>query len=165
MLSKRTYSAPNQTIEVAKMSKSEPERERQSADACRGAIRESGLRATPARIAVLQLLRRAERPLSHADVCDLLDESMWNRTTVWRNLSDLEGAGLVRRTELGDRVWRFEESASSGEHDAAAHPHFICTRCGDVECLPDEAMELHLPRSLQGHQVEVQVRGVCGNCG
>lgn len=141
-----------------------PVRERQSADACRAAIRETGLRATPARIAVLQVLRSTDRPLSHADVCDVLDESMWNRTTVWRNLSDLENAGLVRRTELGDRVWRFEEAAAGHGHDGATHPHFICTRCGDVECLPRTSMELHLPNSLQTRAVEVQVRGVCGNC-
>lgn len=137
-------------------------------ESCRRSIRDAGLRVTPARVAVLKAVREAERPLSHADICDILTEDVWNRTTVWRNLSDLETAGLVRRTELGDRLWRFEEAGAGSDHGAEVHPHFICTSCGEVSCLPDDAMELHLtpslPRSVKTKNVEIQVRGVCDKC-
>lgn len=139
------------------------------AEACRSAIRAVGLRVTPARVAVLGAIRAATRPLSHADLCEILDEAVWNRTTVWRNLTDLENAGLVRRAELGDRVWRFEERAPSSSGDAHVHPHFICTSCGEVQCLPEHVMTigapaLNLPRALQQRDVEIQVRGVCDKC-
>lgn len=137
-------------------------------DACREALRAVNLRVTPARVAVLQLIREADRPLSHADICELLSGDVWNRTTVWRNLSDLEGAGLVRRTELGDRLWRFEGASQSGAHALEAHPHFLCTSCGEVSCLPDELLKiptsLVVPRSVRERQIEVQVRGVCDKC-
>ena len=143
-------------------------------EACRDRIRASGLRATPSRIAVLQVLQDAARPLSHADVADALDGSAWNRSTLWRNLTDLEEAGLVRRTELGDRVWRFEERGRGSDVATHAHPHFICTHCGTVSCLPDEVVVLpsavasavapSLPRSLRRRRVEVQIRGLCDTC-
>lgn len=138
------------------------------AEACRAALRDAGLRVTPARAAVLRVIRSADRPLSHADICELLAEDVWNRTTVWRNLSDLEGAGLVRRTELGDRLWRFEENTAASHDDGGVHPHFICTSCGDVSCLPDAMVRIPdgmvLPRSIRERAVEIQVRGVCDKC-
>lgn len=137
-------------------------------ESLRSALRDAGLRVTPARVAVLRVIREADRPLSHADICDVLSDDVWNRTTVWRNLSDLEGAGLVRRTELGDRLWRFEEASDGGHDSAEAHPHFICTSCGEVSCLPDELLRIPaavgLPRALRDREVEIQVRGVCDKC-
>jgi len=41
-------------------------------DAIRTAVRASGLRATPSRIAVLELLRASDTPLSHGEVVALL---------------------------------------------------------------------------------------------
>src|SRR5699024_513534 len=135
------------------------------AASCRAALRAVGLRATPARVAVLRLIRSEGRPLSHADVCEALGEDRWNRSTLWRNLCDLETAGLVHRKALGDRLFRFERADAEAPHDAHAHPHFICISCGDVACLPEEMLKFsqprNLPRSLRQGEAEVQVRGVC----
>lgn len=135
---------------------------------CSEALRDAGLRATPARAAVLQLIRQVERPLSHADVCEALGDVQWNRSTLWRNLCDLESAGLVQRKALGDRLYRFEQVEDEDAHPAQAHPHFICVSCGDVSCLPEEMLLLSkprsLPRSVRAGQAEVQVRGVCDKC-
>ena len=130
------------------------------------ALRAAGLRATASRISVLRELRRASRPMSHAEVVELLDGEPWDRATLYRNLVDLAHAGLAQKVELGDRVWRFH-SGQAAQHDAAIHPHFICTECGDVRCLPDVSVNIPrrgVPRSLKGHSVEVQLRGVCDTC-
>lgn len=138
------------------------------AAACRKAIRDAGLRATPARVAVLQLIRKQARPLSHADVCEALEETQWNRSTLWRNLCDLETAGLVQRKSLGDRLFRFEHVDEDGDDAAHAHPHFICVSCGDVACLPHAevitAQRTSLPRAMRKGHAEVEVRGVCDKC-
>jgi Fur family ferric uptake transcriptional regulator len=137
---------------------------RQSLDELRSAVRGKGLRATPSRLAVLELLRSSDTPMSHGDVADRLASQTWDRATIYRNLTDLAEAGLVRRTDVGDHVWRFE--AVSGEHAVAAHPHFVCTECGTVECLPE--IELRTrgkpPRAVKQRQVEVQLRGLCDAC-
>lgn len=134
-------------------------------DDLRSLLRARGLRATPARLAVLALLRASDQPLSHAEVGDYLAAHDWDQATLYRNLIELSDAGLARRTEVGDRVWRFEAIMSG--HDAAAHPHFTCTSCGSIECLP--ALEItaprgKLPRALRQRQVEIHLRGICDAC-
>lgn len=123
------------------------------------------MRATPSRIAVLDLLRNTRRPVSHAEVAAQLADDVWDPATLYRNLVDLAEAGLVRRTDVGDHVWRFE--LIRAEHDSTKHPHFVCTECGTVECLPP--MELALPkaktpRSVKQRKIEVQLRGLCDAC-
>ena len=43
------------------------------------------------------------------------------------------------------------------------HPHFVCTECGTVSCLPETAVRIgtgtRIPRSLAERRVEVQVKG------
>jgi Fur family ferric uptake transcriptional regulator len=112
----------------------------------------------------------AQGPLTHADVCERLADAGFDRATVYRNLADLTDAGLLRRSDLGDHLWRFELK-TEGEH--AAHPdevhtHFVCTECGAVACLPGGAVTLQavkgVPRALRTGQVEIQVRGACNDC-
>ena len=135
-------------------------------------LREVGLRATSARAAVLDALIEAGAPMTHADVCEKLAHSEFDRATIYRNLTDLAEAGLVRRHDLGDRLWRYElADRAHDEHaeDDSHHPHFVCTTCGGVECLPDGAIVVSAvkgaPKSLQGGTIEIQVRGVCNACG
>lgn len=130
----------------------------------RTALRTRGLRATPSRIAVLELLRGEDAPVSHGEVADRLASQPWDRATIYRNLTDLAESGLARRTDVGDHVWRFE--ALTAEHDIA-HPHFVCTECGTVECLPEIELSVRrakAPRAVRQRQVEVHVRGLCDAC-
>lgn len=134
-------------------------------------LRAHGLRATSARAAVYEVLLTAGGPVTHADVCDKLEGAAFDRATIYRNLVDLADAGLVRRQDLGDHLWRFElKSHKHDEHHEAeaVHPHFVCTECGTVECLPDGAVTVApvkgAPRALKNAKIEVQVRGTCNDC-
>ncbi|MGE0546682.1 MAG: Fur family transcriptional regulator [Kofleriaceae bacterium] len=130
----------------------------------RGSVRARGLRATPSRLAVLETLRSSEVPMSHGDVADRLASQSWDRATIYRNLTDLAEAGLLRRTDVGDHIWRFEAVAS--EHDPP-HPHFVCIECGAVECLPEIELTIRrarAPRAVRQRKVEVHVRGLCDSC-
>jgi Fur family ferric uptake transcriptional regulator len=134
-------------------------------EALRHDLRAAGLRATAPRLAVLGLLRRASLPLSHPDVVGALADHTWDRATLYRNLTDLVRTGLARRTDLGDRVWRFE---ATGRAPAHRHPHFVCHDCGSVQCL--DGVEVHLPggaampTALHDPDVEVQFKGRCDQC-
>jgi Fur family transcriptional regulator, ferric uptake regulator len=135
----------------------------------RDAIRVAGIRATASRVAVLRELRGASKPVSHAEVVAALAEEPWDRATLYRNLIDLVNAGLARKVELGDRVWRFDGAVATKRHDATLHPHFVCTLCGAIECLPEVAISPSfagkLPKAVLAREVEVHVRGVCDTCG
>ena len=133
----------------------------------RAELRDRGLRATPARLAVCVALRQASAPLTHAEVARRLDDRGTDQTTVFRNLNDLVEVGLVRRLEVGDHVYRFEWC---GSNDAGqAHAHFVCVECGEVTCLPD--MRPSAASSIQragkrliGDITEVLLKGHCAHC-
>jgi Fur family ferric uptake transcriptional regulator len=137
-----------------------------SLDQLRKSIRGVGLRSTAPRIAVLKRLYAATQPVSHGELVDTLSGEGMDRTTVYRNLVDLTDAGLVRRTDLGDHVWRFE--LKRGEGETVRHPHFTCTDCGVVTCLPDVKLQVKpakgVPRALSKQRVEIQLRGKCDDC-
>lgn len=137
-----------------------------SVSAIQDDIRSAGLRATPARVATLRLLRDATSPMTHAEVAERLDENGADKATAFRNLNDMTDAGLLRRTELGDHVYRFEE-VRPGEDGSDSHPHFLCTVCGTVSCLDEVKLTAGSLRksSEVGEVAEILLRGRCNNCG
>jgi Fur family ferric uptake transcriptional regulator len=131
-------------------------------------LRRVGLRVTTSRLAVLGLLRRARRPLSHADVVERLGEGAGDQATLYRNLVDLTEAGLLRMVMLTGRVQRYEP-ADRPLDDPRAHAHFVCTECGDVRCLPGIDVRIgdgdrDLPAAVTEGAVELQLRGRCNDC-
>jgi Fur family ferric uptake transcriptional regulator len=130
-------------------------------------LRAAGLRSTAPRVAVLRELESATSPLSHADLVESLGDEGYDRVTIYRNLTDLTEAGLVVRADLGDHVWRFELKREEKAHPGS-HPHFTCTDCGAVACLPSEAVRLTpakgAPRAVTARSVDIQLRGLCDRC-
>ncbi len=128
-------------------------------------LRDAGVRATPARISVMQELRAATSPLTHADLAEKLVPLGFDKATVFRNLADLTDADLISRTELGDHVWRFE--AIDPDHPGSEkHPHFVCVECGDVTCLGDMEFTAGSKRRATtiGRITEILIKGHCADC-
>ena len=106
-----------------------------SRDELRNELRDKGLRATPARVALLNALFTATGPVTHQELSVKLDELGLDKSTVFRGLQDLTEAGLLRRLELGDHVWRYEAVRVCGRNDGGGgkehlHPHLLCVECG-----------------------------------
>ncbi|MEL6178997.1 MAG: transcriptional repressor [Myxococcota bacterium] len=141
------------------------EQQNNNTKTARSTIRDCGLRATSGRVAVLELLVARAVPMSHAEVSGALG-GQWDRTTIYRNLVDLTEVGILHRSELGDRVWRFE--VVSHAHDTTGHPHFVCIDCGLVECLTGydlpTAPDGNVPQAVLHGDVEVTLRGQCDTC-
>jgi Fur family ferric uptake transcriptional regulator len=138
-------------------------------EALRGLLREYGLRATTPRVRVLQCLREADGPRTHPEVYERVADVGIDRATVYRNLLDLTEVGLLRRTDLGDHVWRFEPVDPLHAEGDTQHPHFLCVHCGNVTCLPDGTIRVQpprgAPRALRKQGLEIQLRGLCDSCG
>lgn len=128
-------------------------------------IRDAGLRATPARTATLIFLRQTSAPITHAEVAEHLSCIGVDKATAFRNLNDLTEAGLLRRTEVGDHVWRFESVDPSSAGDAG-HPHFLCVDCGTVTCLENVQLTAGSRRQSAsvGEVTEILLRGHCNDC-
>ena len=131
-------------------------------------IRSHGMRSTGARIAVLAYLSKPGAPLSHNEIYEALSGRGYDRVTIYRNLIDLAEAGLLVRSDLGDHIWRFERKQTQGAGHSDGHPHFVCTDCGDVSCLPDLSVKVTAaagtPKALRTQHVAVHVRGRCDAC-
>jgi len=154
-----------------------------SEEELRGRLRETGLRVTPARLALMKELAGAGVPLSHGEVVDRLRPPTpagrgkkaeadanaprrFDQSTLFRGLTDLSDAGLLAKLDLGDAVRRYEWLPAEG--DAAVHPHHVCTECGRIVCLEGFALKLTPSTGSAREQVgtigEVVLRGRCGAC-
>lgn len=134
-----------------------------SEEELRTRIRSAGLRATPARVATLQIVLETTAPVTHADVAEKLCGSGVDKATAFRNLNDMTERGLLRRAELGGNVYRFEEI---GIHEKSPHPHFVCIECGSISCMEDAKLTADSQRSSEqfGEVKEILLRGTCKNC-
>jgi Fur family transcriptional regulator, ferric uptake regulator len=131
-------------------------------------LREAGLRRTPVRTGVLDILAQERQPMSAPQILEKLPEGTDN-VTLYRTLQTFAGKRLVHRVRGDDQVWRFGLGAGQDatQHE---HAHFVCDECGTVECLddapaPEEPKKKYKIRN--GYRVaysEVLVHGTCREC-
>jgi Fur family ferric uptake transcriptional regulator len=86
-----------------------------------------------------------------------------SRATVYRTLAKLVDAGLLRRLELGPRMYY--------EHDYGypQHEHMYCQRCGKVIEFQDPALDKLIRQVCQQHNFQTSshtfiIRGMCSDC-
>lgn len=132
-----------------------------------GLLRSNGLKVTPTRLLVLKFLDRAEGPQSaeaiHGQASAVRPT---DKVTVYRNLEALYQAGLVERARAGGRAWLYHLIAALGHEN---HPHFHCSGCGSLQCLPPDTVNLDYDR-LQSifparlDHLRISLDGVCPKC-
>jgi Fur family ferric uptake transcriptional regulator len=128
-------------------------------------IRTAGVKVTPGRVRVLDLLRAAHQPLCHGEMESALEslDAAIDRVTLYRVLDSLVACGLALKAVDTRGVFRF--SAAGTPHRHADHIHFRCVDCGGVFCLavepPPPPM---LPDGFRLRDVELDVRGTCADC-
>lgn len=129
-------------------------------------LRDAGLRATAARVAVFKFLAANEGPKSHAEVVESLEEFGFDQSTLFRCLNEMADAGLLARLDLGDQTRRFELRKLDDVENT--HPHFMCIDCGTLTCMNDFSVQITPSRGPRraklGTITEVLIRGRCGVC-
>ena len=86
-----------------------------------------------------------------------------SRATVYRTLTKLVDAGLLRRLELGNRTF-FEHDYGYPQHE-----HLVCGRCGKMIEFQHPAVESLLREVCAQHGFQSSghtflVRGTCAEC-
>jgi len=129
-------------------------------------LKKAGLKATLPRLKILELLERADvRHLSAEDVYKKLLETGEDvgLATVYRVLTQFEGAGLVSRHhfEGGHSVFELNQ----GSH----HDHLVCVQCGKVEEFMEETIEncQHKVAEKFGYKMtdhSLYIYGICPEC-
>ena len=133
-------------------------------------LRKSGLRRTPVRVGVMEVLTRTRRPMSVPQILGKMRGTV-DTVTVYRTLNTFARKRLVHRVRGEDRSWLYALGGDAldarPEH---LHPHFVCDACGKVECLGEAAIPRTLVASLgvsPGYDVsypEVVLHGTCPRC-
>lgn len=134
-----------------------------------GRLREAGQSYTQGRRELVDLLLRAARPSTIAELLEA--EPRLAQSSVYRNLADLESVRLVRRVIGSDDLTRYGFSEDILGH----HHHTICISCGVVDdfILPssvEQAIERALADALGEAAFEasahrLDVAGTCADCG
>lgn len=132
-------------------------------------LRRSGLRKTPVRVGVIDVLARTGRPMNVTDILAKLKGTA-DTVTVYRTLHTFVRKKLVHRVRGEDRSWLYA-LGDSGHEPEHLHPHFVCDECGKVECLEQsklpESMVRSLSRGPSAYRVrwfEVVLHGLCPRC-
>lgn len=130
-------------------------------------LKRRGLRKTPVRVGVIEVLSRSNRPLSVPQM--LARMKGVDTVTVYRTLNTFVRKKLVHRIRGEDRSWLY---ALSGQEESPrhTHPHFVCEHCGKVECLEEAVIPGDFVRSLEVNDdyrvswPEVVLHGLCPRC-
>lgn len=131
-------------------------------------IRDADLLFTKGRRELVELLCDLSGPATMPELIELRPKL--TMSSLYRNMTDLEGVGVVQKVIGADEHTRYELAEDLIGH----HHHSICTTCGSVE---DFVVPARTERSLQaalskaldtsgfqptGHRLDVL--GVCSAC-
>lgn len=133
-----------------------------------GSLRANRLKATPARVRILDLLRHAARPLSISDLSRLSKKDGINQSTVYRNIKSLSAKGLVKKISLTGPQAYYELNDQLAER--RHHHYLICRSCHKLviieRCRVKEPSTLELKRvgfvQIDNHALELW--GLCRLC-
>lgn len=109
----------------------------------------TNLKLTTARVAILELLTKAHRPLCYEDIKDKLK---MDKATFYRNIIKFEDENIINSFESNDKKRYYEIHKSP-------HAHFICSSCSKIECIKEQSI------SLPGYSIEnIIIKGICPSC-
>ena len=129
-------------------------------------LRKAGLKVTLPRLKVLEIMEKSEhRHMSAEDVYKaLLDmgEEI-GLATVYRVLTQFEGAGLVSRLSIegGHAVFELQ--------DGCHHDHLLCVRCNKIEEFIDDVIEqrqraIAAEKGFEMTDHSLYIYGICKAC-
>ena len=124
---------------------------------------------TANRRTLVALLASVDQPLSFPEIMER--EPQLAQSSVYRNLSVLEQAGVAVRIVTNDEFARFELAEAHGGHH---HHHLICSSCGSVEdftlsssveaMVVDELEALAHRHGFAPSEHQVDLVGLCADC-
>ena len=128
-------------------------------------IRKAGHKATPGRLAILDVLQKSKKPISIQELSKGLKGREIDQVTIYRNLDLLQKIGLVRKVDLrhGHSDYEF-----AGRED---HHHLTCLSCGKMKDVlgcdlgPIIKKALRNNRDFAGiSEHSLELFGLCRNC-
>ena len=103
---------------------------------------EKGIKKTPARKAILYILRQVKKPVDVNGIIERLRTMRIkvDRVTVFRNINLLVNKRLIVKTEFNEGKYRYELSSLPHHH------HFVCTKCGSINDIESDSLHKEIDK-------------------
>ncbi len=129
-------------------------------------LQEAGLRVTDHRLTVLATVAKVKQPSTVYELVEnLRKKDSIDQATVYRNLSSLHEAGLIRRLDFNHGHAHYELETGRASHQ------LVCQRCETIEKIEgvsvEEAVKKMLKKSKKFKSTithSIEIYGVCKNC-
>lgn len=127
-------------------------------------LQKHGIKKTAGRLALLNVLLKAGKPLSHKKICEKLAALPYDQASIYRSLKTFLSSGIVHRIEGDKHTWLFAFCSCNEKNHC--HPHFFCRSCGKCECLTDYRIpEIDdINESYYIEEKRFYLSGICKNC-
>lgn len=127
-------------------------------------LKERGLKATPMRMAVLEILEESKHARSQSELQDILVD--FDRVTLYRTLNTLNDKGIIHvaMTHDQDTFYAMCEAECDDHSHHHNHIHFKCEACKKVSCLH---VDNDFGLKIEGYQINdisVMASGKCATC-
>lgn len=128
-------------------------------------LRDKGLKVTPARLEVMEILEREKKPLSIKAILSRLTDKTINQATLYRIVTKLREAGILSASMLEHNHAHYQLITEKDTH------HIVCTSCHTIASFHGCAFEnlsktllTAVPEfaSIQSHTLELA--GLCKKC-
>lgn len=139
---------------------------RYTAEELKDILKEAGFRVTEHRLAVFKAIALSRTPLTVYALFDGLRKKYnIDQATIYRNLSALHEAGLLRRLDFNHGHAHYELETGNASHQ------LVCSKCETIEKLDTKALDTAIKaatkkskkfKSFTTHTVEVY--GICKSC-
>lgn len=127
-------------------------------------IRETGLKVTPARLAVIKFFYRTKKPAHIADIIKaLVSQRIYaDQATIYRIVENFYEKGLINRLQFQKRKFYYETNREE-------HHHAICSSCGKIEDISNCSLQKLEKEIEKKHNFKVESHsleffGTCSNC-
>lgn len=129
-------------------------------------LKEAELRITDHRLAVLSYLSKVKQPVTVYEIVETLRKKEdIDQATVYRNLSSLHVAGLLRRLDFNHGHAHYELETGRASHQ------LVCSTCETIEKIEgvsiDDTVKKMLKKSKKFKNTtthSIEIYGLCKNC-
>ncbi len=132
---------------------------------CKEELRGVDLKATPARMAILEVLENSNKPVDVGTMISYLKKKSIeaDQVTVFRTVNLFTERGLTKQIQLNEGKSRYELASQ------AEHHHLVCEKCGDIEDISDcniDALEkeIEIKKKFKVSTHALEFFGLCQNC-